>query len=378
MPRNPVRSGHTLIRIHVHGERAIEISCRSKPKFDGDQSLSRQNLQEGDMRFFALNGSEEIGGAVARALSIKLDPHEERDFEDGEHKTRPLVSVRGADVYVLHSLGSAGGASVNDRLCKLLFFLATCRENGAARVTAIVPYLAYARKDRQTKMRDPVTTRYVAQLFEAVGTDRIVTLDVHNFAAFQNAFRCESIHLDTRNLFVPIIRVLAEDRPITIFSPDGGGMKRVQLLKEALEADTRNDVGFGFMEKRRSRGVVSGDLFAGDVAGTAVFIVDDMISTRWDHAARSARLPRTRSESRVYDRNARAIRQRRRCAVRKPGDRPHDRNRQRRLRGARQGRSPVGAAGSSVDWSVDRRGRQTAPFERFDIRSARDAGLRHS
>ncbi|WP_461477596.1 ribose-phosphate diphosphokinase [Mesorhizobium jarvisii] len=158
-------------------------------------------------------------------LSIELDPHEERDFEDGEHKARPLVSVRGRDVYVLHSLAGNGGASANDRLCKLLFFLATCKENGAARATAVVPYLAYARKDRQTKARDPVTTRYVAQLFEAMGTDRIVTLDVHNFAAFQNAFRCESVHLDTRKLFAPLIGKLAGDLPVTIFSPDGGGVK---------------------------------------------------------------------------------------------------------------------------------------------------------
>jgi ribose-phosphate pyrophosphokinase len=231
------------------------------------------------MRFFALKGSEELGAAVAKALSINLDAHEERDFEDGEYKARPLVSVRGKDVYGLHSLAGSVGASANDRLCKLLFFLATCRENGAAQVTAVVPYLAYARKDRQTKARDPVTMRYVAQLFEAVGTDRIVTLDVHNLASFQNAFRRQSIHLDTRRLFVPIVSGLAGDQPITIFSPDGGGVKRAQLLKEALEAASRKDTGFGFMEKRRSRGVVSGDLFAGDVAGCAVFIVDDMIST---------------------------------------------------------------------------------------------------
>lgn len=231
------------------------------------------------MLLFALNGSKELGIATARALKKSLDPHEERDFEDGEHKARPLVSVRGEDVYVLHSLAGESGSSANDRLCKLLFFLATCRENGAKRVTAVVPYLAYARKDRQTKARDPVTTHYVAQLFEAVGTDRIVTLDVHNFAAFQNAFRCESVHLDARKLFVPIVRRLAGDQLVTIFSPDGGGVKRAQLLKECLEEETKKEVGFGFMEKRRSRGVVSGDLFAGDVAESAVFVVDDMIST---------------------------------------------------------------------------------------------------
>jgi ribose-phosphate pyrophosphokinase len=231
------------------------------------------------MRLFALNGSEDLGAAVAHALWTELDPHEERDFEDGEHKARPLVSVQGEDVYILHSLAGSAAASANDKLCKLLFFIAACRGNGAERVTALVPYLAYSRKDRQTKARDPVTTRYVAQLFEAVGTDRVLVVDVHNFAAFQNAFRCETVHLDARRLFCPLIRSFAGDKPITIFSPDGGGVKRAQLLKEAFEADTGMEAGFGFMEKRRSRGIVSGELLAGDVSGSAVFIVDDMINT---------------------------------------------------------------------------------------------------
>lgn len=251
-----------------------------------------------DMRFFALNDTAELGAATAQALRVPLDPHEERDFEDGEHKARPLVSVRGKDVYVLQSLAGGGGASVNDKLCKLLFFLATCRENGAARVTAVVPYLAYARKERQTKARDPVTTRYVAQLFEAVGTSRIVTLDVHNFAAFQNAFRCESVHLDTRRLFVPAMRRLGGPR-VTVFSPDGGGVKRAQLLKEMYESESGTEAGFGFMEKRRSRGVVSGDLFAGDVAGSTVFIVDDMISSGGT-MLRAALACRERGASSVY------------------------------------------------------------------------------
>jgi ribose-phosphate pyrophosphokinase len=231
------------------------------------------------MRLFALNGTEELGAAIAKAAGLKLDPHEERDFEDGEHKSRPLVSVRGEDVYVIHSLHGTKEQSANDKLVRLLFFLATCRENGAARVTAIVPYLAYSRKDRQTKSRDPVTTRYVAQLFESVGIDMMVTLDVHNFVAYQNAFRCPTTHLDTRRLFSQDIKKRAEGLPVVIFSPDGGGVKRAQLLREAYEEMTGQDAGFGFMEKRRSAGVVSGDMFAGDVKGAAVFIVDDMIST---------------------------------------------------------------------------------------------------
>ena len=87
------------------------------------------------MRLFALKGTDRLGGAVAEALGTEPDPHEERDFEDGEHKARPLVSVRGKDVYVLHGLAGEAGTSANDKLVKLLLFIATCRENGAARVT---------------------------------------------------------------------------------------------------------------------------------------------------------------------------------------------------------------------------------------------------
>lgn len=251
------------------------------------------------MRLFALKGTDRLGGAVAEALGTEPDPHEERDFEDGEHKARPLVSVRGKDVYVLHGLAGEAGTSANDKLVKLLLFIATCRENGAARVTAVAPYLAYARKDRQTKARDPVATRYVAQLFEAVGTDCFVTLDVHNIAAFQNAFRCRTIHLDARKLFCPAVLRLAGDNPVVIFSPDGGGVKRAELLRESFEAETGREAGFGFMEKRRSRGMVSGDLFAGDVAGRAVFLVDDMISTGGT-MLRAARACRERGAKAVH------------------------------------------------------------------------------
>lgn len=166
------------------------------------------------MRLFALNGSQDLGISIARALWTTLDAHEERDFEGGEHKARPLVGLRGEDVYVIHSLNGAAGSSANDKLCRLLLFIATCRDNGARSVTAVVPYLAYARKDRQTKRRDPVSSRTIAQLFEAVGTDRLLTLDVHNVAAFQNAFRIPTVHLDTRRLFAPVVRDLVADRDV--------------------------------------------------------------------------------------------------------------------------------------------------------------------
>lgn len=250
------------------------------------------------MRFFALNSSESLGRAVARTGGIALDPHEERAFEAGEHKGRPLVSVRGQDVYVLSALNGDADLSANDKLCRLLFFIATCREHGARRVTAIAPYLAYSRKDRQTKPHDPVTTRYVAQLFEAVGADCVVTLDVHNLQAFQNAFRCRTVHLDGHALFTPEIAARTGGTAPVILSPDGGGVKRAALFQEAL-AEAGIPAGFGFMEKRRSGGVISGDLFAAEVAGRMVFIVDDMI-VGGDTMLRAARACRERGAASVH------------------------------------------------------------------------------
>jgi ribose-phosphate pyrophosphokinase len=174
---------------------------------------------------------------------------------------------------------------------RLLFLVGTLRDAGAARVTAVLPYLGYARKDRRTKPRDPVTTRYVAELFEAVGTDCVTTIDVHNLAAFQNAFRCRSEHLEAASLFVAYLAPLVGDAPVTVVSPDAGGIKRAEAFRQRLEARLARPVGSAFAEKHRSSGEVSGEGFVGPVDGRVAVIVDDLISggTTVARAARACR-----------------------------------------------------------------------------------------
>jgi ribose-phosphate pyrophosphokinase len=242
------------------------------------------------LRLFCLAASAELGAGLSAALNEPLCLHEEREFEDGEHKARPLDAVAGADVYVVQSLHSGPENSANDKLCRLLFFIGAIKDAGAARVTAVTPYLCYARKDRRTKPNDPVTTRYVAGMFESVGTDCVVTLEVHNPVAFENAFRCRTVALTGTPIFVDYAKTLGDEK-LSVISPDAGGMKRAELLREALEATLLRPVGKGLAEKHRSGGVVSGDLFVGDVAGSTALIVDDLISTGNTllRAARSAR-----------------------------------------------------------------------------------------
>ncbi|HXQ12761.1 MAG TPA: ribose-phosphate diphosphokinase [Caulobacteraceae bacterium] len=247
-------------------------------------------MVQGALRLFALGDTAELGAAVAAALGQPLTPHEEREFEDGEHKARPLEGVDGDDAFVIQSLHGGPARSANDKLCRLLFFIGALKDAGAARVTAVCPYLCYARKDRRTKAFDPVTTRYVAAMFEAIGANAIVTLEVHNPAAFENAFRHRSVTLTAAPLLVAEAARLGRE-PLCVVSPDPGGAKRAELFREALEAAIGKPVRRGLADKHRSAGVVTGDLFVGDVAGATALIIDDLVSTGGTlvRAARAAR-----------------------------------------------------------------------------------------
>ncbi len=228
---------------------------------------------------FALNSSRDFGEKVCAHLGTSLSAHEEREFEDGEHKARPLESVRQKDVFVIQSLYSDDRQSVNDKLCRFLFFLGALRDASAGRVTAVIPYLCYARKDRKSKSRDPVTTRYVAALFEAVGVDRAITLDVHNLAAYQNAWRICADHLEARKLFVNHFVPLIGYRDVVVVSPDVGGVKRAEEFRQTLGRALDCEIHVAFLEKYRGAGVVTGGAVVGNVTGKVAIIINDLISS---------------------------------------------------------------------------------------------------
>jgi ribose-phosphate pyrophosphokinase len=251
------------------------------------------------LSLFALNASREFGERVAGALGIALAPHEEREFEDGEHKARPLESVRGRDVFVVASLYGDDRQSVNDKLVRLLFFVGALRDASAGRITAVIPYLCYARKDRRSKSRDPVSTRYVAALLETVGADRVVTLDVHNLAAYDNAFRIRADHLEARRLFVEEFVPRIGSEPVVVVSPDVGGVKRAEAFRQSLSRRLGREASGAFLEKYRSAGVVSGEAVVGDVEGRIAIILDDLISTGGT-IARAVAACRSRGARAVY------------------------------------------------------------------------------
>ena len=248
---------------------------------------------------FALGSSRDFGLQVAQHLKRPLSDHEEREFEDGEHKSRPLTSVQGAEVFVIHSLYADTRHSSNDKLTRLLFFIGALKDAGARQVTAIVPYLCYARKDRKTQTDDPVTTQYVARLFESVGTDRVMTMDVHNLAAYQNAFHCRTEHLEANPIFIRHLIPLLGEEDVIVVSPDAGGIKRAERFRQMLHAALQRPIYSGFAEKYRAKGIVSGDMVMGEIDGKVAIIIDDLISTGGT-IARVAKVCRERGAIRIY------------------------------------------------------------------------------
>ncbi|MFO1413834.1 MAG: ribose-phosphate pyrophosphokinase [Burkholderiales bacterium] len=251
-----------------------------------------------ELRIFALEAGRAYGSAVAAALNTPLGSHEERVFEDGEHKARALESVRGADVYVVQSVYGDAQFSVDAALMRLLFFVAALKDAAAGRVTVVAPYLAYARKDQKTKPRDPVTVRYIATFFEAAGADGMVAIDVHNVAAYQNAYRCRSEHLEAAPLFVDHLVPRLPPGPVTVVSPDAGAIKRADAMRLRLAAALGRPVDVAFVEKYRSDGGLRGEALVGDVAGRTAVIVDDLVSAG-NTIARAARACRAHGAGRV-------------------------------------------------------------------------------
>ena len=229
---------------------------------------------------FALNSSSAFGENIAEIIGLTLSEHEERDFSGGEHKIRSLVNVNNKNVFVIYSLYGEPKLTVNDKLCRLLFFVGSLKDAGAAMVTVIAPYLCYSRKDLKTKSRDPITTQYVARIFETMGTDRFVTLDIHNLQAFQNSFRIPTMHLEAKEYFVSHFSLLVKENEMVVLSPDTGGIKRAAAFVQALEKETKTIIPVGIMQKTRSEGIVGGtEVIFGEVSGKTVIIIDDLISS---------------------------------------------------------------------------------------------------
>lgn len=228
--------------------------------------------------------SRSFAKKIADHLDIELSEHEEHVFEDGEVYLKSNQNIRGCDVYVVVSLYSDDQENVNQKLFKLAFFIGSLKDASADRITAVIPYMAYARQDRKDKSRSPITTKYVAMILESVGTDRVLMMDVHNAGAEQNAFRIPIDILEAKKLLVDkcveelSLENFADDE-LALLVPDTGGRERVENFRDILSDKIQKDIHTYQLDKRRINRKVTASRIGGDIKGKKLLIVDDMIAS---------------------------------------------------------------------------------------------------
>jgi ribose-phosphate pyrophosphokinase len=225
------------------------------------------------MKIVACNSNRPLAEDVARILEIPLTKASIRRFADMEIFVEIQENVRGQDVFVIQSTSFPA----NDNLMELLITLDALRRSSAKRITAVIPYFGYARQDRRSAPRTPISAKLVANLITEAGAHRVLTLDLHA-GQIQGFFDIPVDNLYAAPLFSRDIQERFEGRDMMIVSPDVGGVARARLLATRLNCD------LAIIDKRRERAGVSEVMnVIGDVAGRDCILVDDLVDSGGTH-----------------------------------------------------------------------------------------------
>jgi ribose-phosphate pyrophosphokinase len=220
------------------------------------------------MTLIAGNAHPVLAQNIARELGMPLAEAHVGRFPDGEVDIKISQDIRGRDCFVLQPTCPP----VNENWIELLLLIDTLRRASAGRITAVMPYYGYARKDRKDEGRVPISAKVMANTLSVTGADRIVTLDMHA-AQIQGFFDLPVDHLYARPVLLEAVRKLGMDRPVVV-TPDVGGTKMARAYAKRLGAD------LAIVDKRRLSGSETKiEHLIGDVDGRRCVIVDDMIST---------------------------------------------------------------------------------------------------
>ena len=221
------------------------------------------------MKIVACNSNRPLAEAVATSLSLPLTRASVRRFADMEIFVELNENIRGEDVFVIQSTSYPA----NDNLMELLITLDALRRASARRVTAVIPYFGYARQDRKSGPRTPISAKLVANLITEAGAQRVLTMDLHA-AQIQGFFDIPVDNLFTAPLFARDIQDRYQGRSLMVVSPDVGGVVRARLLATRLNCD------LAIIDKRRERAGVSEVMnVIGDVSGRDCILVDDIVDS---------------------------------------------------------------------------------------------------
>jgi ribose-phosphate pyrophosphokinase len=222
------------------------------------------------MKIMTGNSNRALAEAICAYLNLPLTRASVRRFSDMEVFVEIQENVRGEDVFVIQSTSYPA----NDNLMELLVSLDALKRGSARRITAVIPYYGYARQDRKSGPRTPISAKLVANLITIAGADRVLTLDLHA-GQIQGFFDIPTDNLFAAPVFVKDIQSRFQDNTkITIVSPDVGGVVRARSIAQRLDAE------LAIIDKRRERAGVSEVMnIIGDVDGRQCILVDDIVDS---------------------------------------------------------------------------------------------------
>ncbi|MFZ0634557.1 MAG: ribose-phosphate pyrophosphokinase [Candidatus Acidiferrales bacterium] len=219
-------------------------------------------------KIFSGNANPPLANAICSFLGVKLGLAEHGRFSDGETRFQVLENVRGADVFVVQPCSHP----VDFHLMQLLLMIDAFKRASAWRITAVIPYYAYARQDRKDRPRVAISAKLVADLLETAGASRALTLDLHA-PQIQGYFNVPVDHLFAAPVMVEYFKKKELGR-VTVVSPDAGGVERARYFAKKLDAP------LAIVDKRRIDVNVSEVMhLIGDVAGRPALVIDDIIDT---------------------------------------------------------------------------------------------------
>jgi ribose-phosphate pyrophosphokinase len=227
---------------------------------------------EKTLMLFSGRSHPALADEVAFELEIAVSPTEIRDFADGEIYTRFEESVRGCDAFVVQSMTTP----VNQWLMETLVMCDALKRGSAKRITVVVPYYPYARQDKKSRGREPISARLIADLYKTAGADRILTVDLHT-SQIQGFFDGPVDHLFALPLLADYIADRYDPKQLAVVAPDSGRVRVAERWTERL-----GGVPLAFIHKTRDITVpnsVVANRVVGDVEGRTCIIVDDMIDT---------------------------------------------------------------------------------------------------
>ena len=229
------------------------------------------NLENGDIQIFTGNSNKALVAKICESLGVKQGDCVVNKFSDGEIQIDINETVRGKDVYIIQSTSNP----VNDNLMEVLILVDALKRASAGRINVVMPYYGYARQDRKTKAREPITSKLVADLLEVAGAQRIVTMDLHA-GQIQGYFNVPVDHLTAIPYLSEYFKDIVNEDPgnFVVVSPDLGGVTRARKFANRL------NLPIAIIEKRRPKPNVSEVMnIIGDIDGKNCILIDDIIDT---------------------------------------------------------------------------------------------------